>query len=187
MARSAMSLEPTAGRENLESLEARVQRLEHAVAALSDTQLMEDRVVERVVQRVAPPTNGGVLAGAARLFKGGRPTESAADPSPAAGRPAATAPSADTRPGWLVFEFVDEVRTMLRMWGDYRYRMTWSGRIVPLACIVLAVLSFFLIRLIPLVGGIADYIITIVLVVILYKSLSREARRYQSGVGRGSR
>ena len=163
MARSAMSLEPTAGRENLESLEARVQRLEHAVAALSDTQLMEDRVVERVVQRVAPPTNGGVLAGAARLFKGGRPTESAADPSPAAGRPAATAPSADTRPGWLVFEFVDEVRTMLSMW------------------------SFFLIRLIPLVGGIADYIITIVLVVILYKSLSREARRYQSGVGRGSR
>jgi hypothetical protein len=76
---------------------------------------------------------------------------------------------------------------MLRMWGDYRYRMTWSGRIVPLACIVLAVLSFFLIRLIPLVGGIADYVITIVLAAILYKSLSREAQRYRSGAGRVSR
>ena len=38
--------------ETVEALEHRIRRLEDAIAALQDTQLIEDRVVERVRQRV---------------------------------------------------------------------------------------------------------------------------------------
>jgi len=49
--------------ESAEALESRVRRLEHAVAALQDTQLMEDRVVERVARR---PITTATRAGATR-------------------------------------------------------------------------------------------------------------------------
>ena len=57
----------------------------------------------------------------------------------------------------------------MRMFADYRYRMSWTGRVVPIACIVLGVLSFFIIRLVPLVGSVLDFVIDFVLIVILYK------------------
>src|SRR5947209_18597436 len=56
---------------NGEALEERVRRLEDAVAAIQDTQLMEDRVVERVVHRVehfSAPSGPGFFAGAARML-----------------------------------------------------------------------------------------------------------------------
>ena len=57
--------------ESIHALDARLHRVEQAVAALSDTQLMEDRIVERVAHRTDPHQNGGLLAGAAKLFKSG--------------------------------------------------------------------------------------------------------------------
>src|SRR5438105_4824108 len=60
--------------ETVEALEQRVRRLEDAIAALQDTQLMEDRVVERVRQRVelhhveGPRPAGGLILSAARML-----------------------------------------------------------------------------------------------------------------------
>jgi len=172
--------------DSVEALEQRVHRLEQAVAAMSDTHLMEDRVVERVARRVEPHQNGGLLSGAARFLKSStRPAEpEATEPAP---DPAPTPPSPEStvaRPGWLVLEFIQEIRTAARMFTDYRYRLSWTGRVVPIACIVLAVMSFFVFRIVPIIGTAMDYIVDIVLVVIVYKAMSREVERYQSGAGR---
>ena len=55
---------------------------------------------------------------------------------------------------------------------------------MPIVCIVLAVMSFFVFRIVPIIGTAMDYVVDIVLVVILYKAMSREVERYQSGAGR---
>lgn len=187
MPHGSMTTEPESTTEAVESLERRVLRLEQAVAALGDTQLMEDRVVERVVQRAEPNQNGGLLSGASRLWKREKKpaaspevaAEPAPEPAPAPARESPIAPA-----GWLITEFIHELRTVSRMFGDYRYRMSWTGRIVPIVGIILAVISYFIVRMIPLVGWAIDSVIDIVLVVIVYKALSREVRRYHSGIGR---
>src|SRR5580704_15638987 len=73
-----------------ESFERRIRRLEDAVAAMQDTQLMEDRVVERVVERVdlypQLPASPGLFAGAARMLL---PKTIDAPPDAAATPPAA--------------------------------------------------------------------------------------------------
>jgi hypothetical protein len=169
--------------ESVHALDARLHRVEQAVAALSDTQLMEDRIVERVAHRTDPHQNGGLLAGAAKLFKGGvrKPD---AEPAELPPPPEAITEPPPAKPGWLLLEFIQEIRAAMRMFADYRYRMSWTGRIVPLACVILGVLSFFIIRLVPLVGSVLDFVIDFVLIVILYKALSREVERYESGAGR---
>lgn len=186
MPQVAMTTDHETTPDAVESLERRVHRLEQAVAALGDTQLMEDRVVERVAQRVEPTQNGGLLSGASRLWKRGErkaapDSAGAAEPAPAPS-PAPEPPRAPS--GWLLTEFVHELRTVFRMFGDYRYRMSWAGRIVPVVCIIVAVLSYFVVRMIPLVGWAIDTAIGIVLVIIVYKSMAREVRRYSSGAGR---
>jgi len=173
--------------DTVEALEQRVHRLEQAVAALSDTQLMEDRVVERVVQRTETHANGGFLSGAARLLRRSpanpnvEPAELAAETPPVAEMPPAPP---RIKAGWILLEFINEVRTAARMLADYRYRMSWTGRIVPLACLLAGLLSWLLISGISVVGGWVDRLFDIVLVVIFYKSMSREVARYLSGAGR---
>src|SRR5947207_13553131 len=66
-----VAAEPHGHEETVEALEHRVRRLEDAIAALQDTQLMEDRVVERVRQRVElhhveHPRPAGLIVSAAR-------------------------------------------------------------------------------------------------------------------------
>src|SRR5947207_10215823 len=68
-----VAAEPHGHEETVEALEHRVRRLEDAIAALQDTQLMEDRVVERVRQRVElhhveQPRPAGLFVSAARML-----------------------------------------------------------------------------------------------------------------------
>jgi hypothetical protein len=172
--------------ETVEALEQRVHRLEVAVAAMSDTQLMEDRVVERVARRVETPpvnANGGFMAGAARFFKGeSRNTDAAGDDAVA--QPEVIVRESPPKSSWLLFEFIDEIRSAMRMFADYRYRVSWPGRMIPVVCIVLAVIAYFITGLVPIIGTPLNYLIDAVLVVIFYKSMSREVARYQSGAGR---
>lgn len=169
--------------ETVEALEQRVHRLEEAVAAMSDTQLMEDRVVERVARRVEPTANGGLMAGAAKFFKGqSRKSEPTGDET--APQPDVVVPEPPAKSSWLILEFVDEIRAAMRMFADYRYRVSWPGRVVPVVCIVLAVIAYFVTGIVPIIGTPLNYLIDAVLVVIFYKSMSREVARYQSGAGR---
>jgi hypothetical protein len=209
MARSASSQEfhvavaPHGSEETVEALEQRVRRLEDAVAAIQDTHLMEDRVVERVRQRLelhhleTPRPAAGLFMNAARMLLPKPvdevpPDESAATAgaAPADGESTngpAAAPKEPSKPSWLLVELYREVRAMLRMFADYRYRMSWTGKVVPLAALVVAVISWVLISGIPLVGGLFDRLIDLVLIVLVYKALSREVQRYHELLGRAYR
>ena len=182
--------------ETVEVLEQRVRRLEDAVAAMQDTQLMEDRVVERVRQRVElhhveAPRSGGIILNAARMLLP-KPVEEVPPEAPADGSAdgqsaasATAAPPIDApKPGWLLTDFYRELRDMAQMFADYRYRMSWSGKVVPVAAIVIALLSWMLISGIPLIGGVLDRVIDLVLIVLVYKSMVREVQRYRELLSR---
>jgi hypothetical protein len=177
----------------VEALELRVRRLEDAIAALQDTHQIEDRVVERVVQRIdhAPfprPESAGLLMGAARMLLpktiDAAPAEGTLEPSPDA--PADGTQAAPTaRPPWLLLEVVRDFRAIGRMIMDYRYRMSWSGRVVIPAAIVIAVLSWWLFNGNFFgIGTVIDKTVDVILVVVVYKVLSREVLRYHELLAR---
>jgi hypothetical protein len=167
-----------------ESMERRIRRLEDAVAAMQDTQLMEDRVVERVVERVElfpPPHSGpGLIAGAARLLMP-KMIDAAPDANPTGSAATITAAARST---WFGAEVFGEVRWMLRMLTDYRFRMSWTGRTVLVGAIVVGFLSWFAISGLPLVGGILDRTVLVLAAIVTYKAMGRELHRYRELMAR---
>jgi hypothetical protein len=171
-----------------EALERRVRRLEDAVAAIQDTQLMEDRVVERVVGRVEhtgpQPLSGGpgLFVSAARML-----LPKTIDALPEDGSVSADGsppPTAAAQAPWLVMAVLRDLRWIVRMLTDYRYRMSWTGRIVLMAAIVVGFLSWFVLSGLPIVGGIIDRVVLVLLAVVTYKAMSREVQRYQELMAR---
>jgi hypothetical protein len=165
---------------HVEALEQRICRLEDAVAAIQDTQLMEDRVVERVVQRVehAPlplRESSGMIVNAARMLM---PRTIDAMPEDGAAPPA-DSPTTGASSPWFVLGIFHELRWMLRMLTDYRYRMSWSGRIVLLVAVVAIVLSYFVLTALPLIGGILDRVVLLLIAIVTYKAMSREVQQYR--------
>jgi hypothetical protein len=169
-----------------EMLEERVRRLEDALVVLQDTRHLEERVVERVTSRLsrsAPPA-------------GAEPTGIVVHPGrrlvPAALNVAATREQPTESPGatsvrglsqsWLLLDFYNEVRAMVRMFFDRRYRVAWLARVVPVVALTLFLFSWFFIHSIPWIGPILDRLVEIVLICIVYKVLSREAQRYRQAV-----
>jgi len=194
-----LAVAPHRHEETVEALEQRVRRLEDAIAALQDTQIMEDRVVERVRQRVElhhveQPRPAGLFVSAARMLMPKQVEEvppelphadagAAATDGAAANGTAAPPPEA-AQPGWLLVELYREIRGMARMFADHRYRMSWTGKAVPLAAILVAVISWLLISGIPLVGGLLDRAVDLTLIVLVYKAMSRELCRYRDLLSR---
>src|SRR5262245_60678186 len=121
MVRSATDHLITESAETVEAIEQRVPRLENAVAALQDTQLMEDRVVERVVQRVdqAPPArheSHSLIVDAGRMLL--PKTVEAVSPDgapPQNGSSGVEAAAGAVRSTWLLMEVFRDFRAMLRM------------------------------------------------------------------------
>jgi hypothetical protein len=166
----------------VEALEQRVGRLEDAVAAIQDTQLMEDRVVERVIHRVEhailpPHDNSGLLVSAARMLLP-KTVDAVTDDGTAA-------PAGDpARSPWLVVDVLNELRWMVRMLTDYRYRMTWTGRAVLVTAIVVGVLSWFMVSGLPVIGGILDRVVLILAAIVTYRAMGREVQRYRDLMAR---
>ena len=169
----------------LSPLEERLRRLENALAQLQDVKGMETRVAERVAVRlgreppaavpVAPPpaaSTAGMLLGAGKRLLGAAAT--AVKQAPGQVKRAA--------PFW---EAVAEGRAILRMYLDPRYRLSWLGRLVPPALVLLIVTSgwwvpggsvpVFGTYIHPLLGKGIDLLLAFV----LYKVLGYEARRYR--------
>src|SRR4051794_6851827 len=97
-----------------EALERRVRRLEDAVAAIQDTQIMEDRVVERVAHRVehASYAQGpGMIVSAARMLM---PKSVDAIPEGGAAPPdTGTSAPIDSRSPWMVLGVLQELRWII--------------------------------------------------------------------------
>ncbi len=171
-------------------LEERVRHLEEAVAALQDTRALEQRVVERVTAQVAPAAPNGVRESAGLLLEAGRqllPAVAAAAEAPAP--PAQPQPAAPPlRRPWVLFDVYAELRALLRMYLDPRFRLTWSARVVP-AVLVAAIATSWLwlpgtTLLDKLSIGIASTLyvkaVDLLLAFVLFKVLHREVTRYRN-------
>jgi hypothetical protein len=162
------------------TIEQRVQRLEDAVASLQNTGAMEERITQRLAERLE-----------------GRPAlshqivESRSSSLPLLKKPApgnsGTAPPLDPalmRQPWLLFDFLAELGAIVRMFFDVRYHVGWSARLTVLVLVPLILLSqwwlqWFPLVWIPIVGPVLDKVVDLFLAFLVYKALSREARRYQ--------
>jgi hypothetical protein len=180
------------------NLEPRLQRLEDALATMQDQQLMEERVLERVLERFAQP-------GAARLLRpAGEVVIDAVRPALSAARttaipmgpdrlPPPTDPNRAGKPLWLGFELYHELRTMVGMFFDARYQLSPTARYAPLVILVLMSLAWLYFDFTAITGATRYFwlplykLIDIGFVLVLYKILSRESVRYREYVAIFSR
>jgi hypothetical protein len=174
--------------ESTETVDERLRRLEAALAAMQDTKLMEDRLLERVVHRIDQSQANGSAdsAAASAMLDAGAKLLPGAMRRFGAQLNAATSPTAPPSTGmfsaksWLITDLIQEIRTFFVMFLDYRYRTSWLSRIVPIAAFAIFVLSWIFLRSMPFIGGLFDYLLDFFLIVIVYKTLQREAERYRS-------
>jgi hypothetical protein len=186
------------------SLEQRVRRLEDAVAQLQDTRLLEEHVLERLAARLPPPPEptpaplpvpapAAAPDPAAMIMDAGRQLLPVAadvlrsDPaaSPAAVRRAVA--SGFLKRSWLFQDLYTELRSMVYMFIDPRYTLTWTGRVVPLVLVIAIATSFIwfpgistLYTLVsPALGLTVMKLVDLVMAYFLFKILSREAARYR--------
>jgi hypothetical protein len=163
-------------------LEQRVRRLEDAIAQLQDLQGIQTRVAGRApgpAPRAQPATparsSAELLLNVGKHLLGA----AAAPAAPPAPQPPPAPPplSGRARGVWLLRDTVAEVRAILRMFVDPRYRMSWAGRIVAVGLVVAFVFSSWWVpgTSIPLVNKAVD----LVLAFVLFKVLGYEARRYR--------
>jgi hypothetical protein len=196
--RGVRSSEPVARPENgadrsaaasAEQLELRVRRLEEAVAGLQDTRPMEERIVERVTEKVAQATSPGSQESSSLIMEAGRQllpgTLGLASSSRAFPENEAAAPGSSSRRGWWFFEAYDDLRAMIRMFSDRRYRphMTWTAFLTPFFLVACIFAVWLLMPTsLPLVGPllrVLDKLVDLVLAFFAYKILLREVRRYR--------
>lgn len=192
--------------QEVEALEDRLRRLESLLSNLADSKQMEDRLAERLSKRVeqAAPVASIAAAPTATVVP---PTADAPGPMPQAatwlGAGRRWLPlglgwrtrvekekdgRANLHPSWLLFDVLREAQSILHMYGDPRYRLTWSGRVFPLLFLVAiftsALWTYPLLWWIPweTMKGLIIKAIDLVPAFFLFKVLSREARRYRETV-----
>ncbi|HMC66445.1 MAG TPA: hypothetical protein VKI65_16035 [Gemmataceae bacterium] len=171
-----------------EALEYRVRRLEDAVAGLQDTRELEDRVIERVARRIGRNAMQVVQDSAGMIVDARRMLPKAIG----AVRPSATAPEtpAPSKPApvhheWLLIDAYEEARAILHMYFDrgYRSHLTWTARVGPVILLLLILTSWWWVPGTSLLffslALMLDIFVNLLLAYLLYKVLSREARRYR--------
>jgi len=160
--------------EHTPEVEQRLRRLEASVAALQDTQLMEERVAERVVVRLKRSPLKALRESAGLVVDAGR---SLVPAEPVVETPAASDPQENAF--WLLPDLWAEIRTFGQMLFDHRYAFSITGRFGPVVIICTYVFAWFFIGGIALVGGFVERAVDIILAVLLYKIIAREVRRYR--------
>jgi hypothetical protein len=169
----------------LESLDLRIRRLEEAVAGLQDTRQMEERVVERVSDKISRNPAHGIQESASFLVNAGRHILPLTKGLSSESGEAPSAAARAARPPWWLFEAYDDLRSVVRMYFDplYRRHMTWTAFLTPfvlLACILLV--WFWMPTSIPVLGlGLAflDKVVDVLLAFFAFKIMSRELHRYR--------
>jgi hypothetical protein len=165
--------------ESAAALEPRLRRLEETVAVLQDTQALEDRVAERVSQRM----QGHVQAEAQRMFSANQNTRAvmaaaAAETAVRSALPTFGAKLADAP--WLILELGREIVAIFRMFFDIHYKVAWTTRLLTMVLLPAILTSHWWLPFtsVPVVGEILDKLFDLALALVMYKALTREARRY---------
>jgi hypothetical protein len=172
------------------ALEHRVRRLEDAVATLQDTKPLEERIADRVTRRLrrergAPPaeSSGSLVSAGRQLLPAAlslvRVQADRAD-EPLHAR------SVSPRRPWLLLEAYADLRAMVRMFFDPRYRLSWLARVGPLVLIGLIATSWIWLpgtSILPTsFMTLIDKAVDLVLAFFAFKILAREACRYREVV-----
>jgi hypothetical protein len=167
-------------------LEQRVRRLEDAVATLQDTRPLEERITERVSRRLSRNLAQTIQASGTVGNSGRRLLPAALDLIRSKAGEAerrSAAPSGSLPRPWLLFDAYTELRTMVWMFLDSRYRPTWAARIAPLVLLALVMTSWIWLpgtTFLPTsLMTIIDKTVDIALAFLAFKILHREARRYR--------
>jgi hypothetical protein len=157
------------------ALEDRLRRLE---ALLTQAQVSlhtaEQRASERTQTQQPTPAGPSVLGQARALLDVGRSL-----------LPALPAGQAPPKPkGWLIWEMVAEVRAMVCMYVDPRYRVAWYAYVVPPALFLAFLFTkfWFPFALVLEKASMAWLVVVPVDLLLLYsmfKILGHEARRYR--------
>jgi hypothetical protein len=164
-------------------LEERVRMLESAVAALQDTHALEYRLAERLGQQMqAAVTSEAERLAETRLQAGSSAAEAVPQPVPQAvplGMPFSLRAKFVDLPLLLV-EICREAVAIFRMFFDLHYKVAWSTRLLTIILLPAILLSAWWAPLahLPVVGEIVDKLVDLVLAFVMFKALSREARRY---------
>ncbi len=176
------------------ALEERVRQLEQLVATLQDTHALEERVVERVTAQVKPSATAAVRESAGYLLQAGRHLLPAAvsvladqapptDAPPPAAAPTAT-PAAAPRKRWLLPDVYAEVRAIIRLYLDPRFRLTWQARLAPLILVPAIATSWIWLPGTGILPGVVMTlvmkVVDLVLAFVLFHVLHREATRYRA-------
>jgi hypothetical protein len=154
-------------------LEQRVQRLEEEIDALKDTKALEERVVERVTERLRKE------AGSDR-FTATPPSQPVLGPASSYWDQAA-AGARRTRHAWLLYDLFADARLIVVMLFDRRYALAWTTHLVVWLFIPAILTSWwwFPPAWIPILGHFLDKLFDLLLAFCVYKALSREARHYR--------
>jgi hypothetical protein len=153
-------------------LERRVRRLEEEITALKDTKALEERVAQRVTERLQKATDASQFTATPPPFAAGRAGPFLEEQA---------APTARDRPGWLLVDMIADARLMWRMLFDKRYAQAWTTHLVVWLFIPAILTSrwWFPLAYIPFFGPFLDKALDLLLAFCVYKALSRETRRYR--------
>lgn len=189
--RETYSVESSSRDEKTLSLEERVIRLEEELSRLKDTRTIETRVVARVQEKLAQDlgslTNGPPSSSFIEISKRFQGMNSQA------GVPRTISPRPDgAKDSWFVFEMLAEVRALLRMIVDPRYKMSWVGRVLPLVLLIAFLFPDYVISIgLPGLGSLLlnisvfwfnfflKSIVQLLIGYVLFKVLNLEVRRYR--------
>ncbi len=175
----------------IKTLEDRVRQLENEVIRLKDTRQIEDRLVESVTARVARERSSQEIKEAGNpLVEAGRKILPVATLALQQGVHAAEAQaravSPTTAPPWLLFDLYAEARATIRMYLDPRYRVGWSGWVLPIMILAAIGTSWIWIPgtsiLYSLFSPLSTLLVKgvdLLLAFGLYKVLHREVQRYR--------
>src|SRR5258708_6925414 len=163
------------------ALEQRIQRLEDAVAQLQDTRPIEERVVERVADRINRNRHHPVRNTTGMIIEAGRQLLPAAlAPVPEQMPPPEQPAAAKSSVMWaaLRWELLVELRAIFRMVVDPRFRLGWPTRILTVVLLVAIATSKFwppMSMLPDPVATILDKIVDLAFAYMLWKVLIHEA------------
>jgi hypothetical protein len=155
-------------------LEDRVRKLE---TALADEDAVADRVIVRLsamaAERQRDPDSGGVLVLAA-------PPDAPPPPQGAVLHP--PAPPETTERKWFLAQFAAELRLVVTMYFDPRYRISRTAQFTLPGIALVLIFNYFLFSVwmnITFLSPVVERLLIVILAVVGYKLLTRELTRYR--------
>src|SRR5262249_2510527 len=147
----------------------------------------EQRVLERVSERLhhsaAPPAgDSNAIIEAGKVILPGMVRAVGPQFNAPTSPTASSSGSVFSAPKWVITDIVQEVPTFFVMYFAYRYTVSTPARVIPLVALVIFILGWVLKSFTAdnFFGAALQHLTNLVLVVIVYKTMQREAARYRA-------